>query len=46
VYDSLGEAFMKSGDTIEAIKNYKKSLALDSGNRRAKRILEKLENKD
>jgi len=46
VYDSLGEAFMKSGDTIEAIKNYKKSIALDSGNRRAKRILKKLEKKD
>ncbi len=45
VYDSLGEAFMKSGDTIKAIENYKKSLALDSGNRRAKRNIEKMENK-
>jgi len=43
VYDSLGEAFMKSGDTIAAINNYKKSLALDSGNRRAKNMIKKLE---
>ena len=46
VYDSLGEAYMKSGDTIQAIENYKKSLALDSGNSRAKRQLKKLEKKD
>ena len=45
VYDSLGEAFMKSGDTLKAIENYKKSLALDSGNRRAKRNIKKMENK-
>jgi len=46
VYDSLGEAYLKSGDTIEAVKNYKKSLSLDSGNRRAKDIVKKLEKKD
>jgi tetratricopeptide (TPR) repeat protein len=46
VYDSLGEAFMKSGDTVAAINNYKKSLALDSGNRRAKDIIKKLEKKE
>ena len=46
VYDSLGEAFMKSGDTIAAINNYKKSLALDSGNRRAKNMIKKLEKKE
>jgi len=46
VYDSLGEAFMKSGDTIEAINNYKKSLELDSGNRRAKDIIKKSEKKE
>ncbi|PHQ55972.1 MAG: tetratricopeptide repeat protein [Lutibacter sp.] len=45
VYDSLGEAFMKSADTVKAIENYKKSLALDSGNKRAKRNIEKLEKK-
>lgn len=42
VYDSLAEAFMKSGDTIQAITNYKKSLTLDSGNSRAKKHIEKL----
>ena len=46
VYDSLGEAFMNKGDTIEAINNYKKSLSLDSGNRRAKSRIKELENKD
>ncbi len=46
VYDSLGEAYMKSGDTIQAIHNYKKSLALDSGNPRAKRHLKRLEKKE
>lgn len=46
VYDSLGEAYMKKGDTVAAIDNYKKSLALDSGNRRAKDHLKKLEKKE
>jgi len=46
VYDSLAEAFMKSGDTVKAIVNYKKSLALDSGNRSAKNYLKKLEKSD
>ncbi len=45
VYDSLGEAYMKSGDTLQAIENYKKSLELDSGNSRAKRQIKKLEKK-
>ncbi len=45
VYDSLGEAYMKSGDTLKAIDNYKKSLLLDSGNFRAKQQLKKLEKK-
>jgi tetratricopeptide (TPR) repeat protein len=45
VYDSLAEAYMKSGDTINAILNYKKSLAIDSGNQRAKRILKKIDKK-
>ena len=37
---------MKNSDTINAIKNYKKSLTLDSGNKRAKRQLNKLEKKE
>ena len=44
VYDSLAEAYMKSGDTVNAISNYKKSLTLDSGNKRAKRNIKKLKN--
>ena len=43
VYDSLAEAYMKKGDTAQAIINYKKSLALDSGNKRAKKYLLRLE---
>jgi len=43
VYDSYGEALFFTGDTINAIVNFKKSLAMDSGNRNAKRYLKKLE---
>jgi len=32
VYDSLGEAHMANGDKTLAIKNYKKSLALNPQN--------------
>jgi tetratricopeptide (TPR) repeat protein len=42
VYDSLGEAYTKIGDTLQAIENYEKSLSLDSGNIRAKNQLNKL----
>ena len=45
VYDSLGEAYMKNGDTIQAISNFEKSLKLDSGNSRAKRYLKRLKKK-
>jgi len=45
VYDSLAEAYMKKGDTAHAIINYKKSLALDSGNRRAKNFIKRLQKK-
>lgn len=45
VYDSLAEAYMKSGDTIMAIENYKESLTFDSGNKSAKQQLEKMERK-
>ncbi len=43
VYDSLGDAYKKKGDTVQAISNYKKSLELDSSNKRIKRKLKKLE---
>jgi len=42
VYDSLGEAYMKSGDTKNAIKYYKKFLELNPDNNNAKEMLKKL----
>lgn len=45
VYDSLGEAYMLSGDDILAIKNYKKSLELNPQNINAEQMLKKIENK-
>lgn len=44
VYDSLGEAFMKSGDKENAIKNYKKSLELNPDNDNAKEMMKRLKN--
>lgn len=41
VYDSLGEIYMKTGDTKNALINYKKLLDLDPANDNAKKILEK-----
>jgi len=41
-YDSLGEGYMKNGQTELAIKNYNKSLELDPGNDNARRMLKKL----
>lgn len=46
VYDSLGDALRRKGDTVNAIINYKKSLDFDSGNARAKRMIKQLEKKD
>lgn len=46
VYDSLGEAYLKSGDTVGAIENYKIAVTFDSGNNRAKNQLKKLEKKE
>ncbi len=42
VYDSLGEAYMRKGDTVQAISNFEKSLEIDSANSRAKRYLKRL----
>ena len=44
-YDSLGEAFLNSGNTDLAIKNYKRSLALDPKNENAVTVLKRLESK-
>jgi len=41
-YDSLGEAYMKYGNTEKAIENYKKSLELNPNNRNAVNMLEQL----
>lgn len=46
VYDSYAEALRKSGDTIGAIEYYKKSVAIDSGNRGAKRFIDKYDKKE
>ncbi|KUG25134.1 d-alanyl-d-alanine carboxypeptidase [hydrocarbon metagenome] len=43
-YDSLGEAYLKIGDKVNAIINYKKSLELDPENDNAKEMLIKLNN--
>ena len=42
VYDSLGEAYMMAGDTALAIRNYSRSLELDSSNDNARQLLAKL----
>ncbi|PNQ72552.1 serine hydrolase [Hanstruepera neustonica] len=38
-YDSLGEGYLKVGDTTQAITNYKKSLELNPANDNAKTVL-------
>ena len=42
VFDSLGEAYMATGDNKNAIENYKKSLEIDPGNDNARKMIEKL----
>jgi FKBP-type peptidyl-prolyl cis-trans isomerase len=44
VYDSLGEAYVVSGNTAQAIQNYEKSLSLDPANTNAAMMLKKLKN--
>jgi CubicO group peptidase (beta-lactamase class C family) len=41
-YDSLGEAYLATGDTTLAIENYRTSLALDPENDNAKEVLKRL----
>lgn len=41
-YDSLGEAFLAKGDTVNAIMNYKKSVEINPGNEGGIKVLEKL----
>ncbi len=42
VWDSLAEAYMKSGDAKNAQLNYEKALTLDPANQNAKEMLKKL----
>lgn len=42
VFNSLGEAYFLKKDTINAILNFKKSLAINPENRNSKRFIEKL----
>jgi predicted alpha/beta superfamily hydrolase len=44
-YDSLGEAYMVKGDRAEAIRNYKKSLALNPNNHNAATMIRELKEK-
>lgn len=46
VWDSLGEGTMVAGNNDLAISHYEKSLALNPSNENARRILEKLKNRD
>jgi tetratricopeptide (TPR) repeat protein len=39
VYDSLGQAYLVSGDSLQAYTNYKKSLEFNNGNKRAERFV-------
>lgn len=43
VWDSLAEAYLKSGDTQKARENYEKALTLDPKNQDAKEMLKKLQ---
>ena len=43
VFNSLGEAYMKNGDKINAKKNFEKSLELNPQNGNARKILEQLQ---
>ena len=45
VYDSYADVMKRSGDTVQAIEYYKKSLEIDSGNRGAKQFVKKHDKK-
>ena len=42
-WDSLGEGYLVAGDTVRAIRNYRKSIALNPDNGNARAILSELE---
>lgn len=39
VYDSLADAYLRSGDSLQAFTNYSKALELNTGNERAKKYI-------
>jgi Flp pilus assembly protein TadD len=41
-YDSLGEGLLALGDTVQAISNYKRSVALNPGNAAGVAVLKRL----
>ena len=43
VFDSLGEAYMTSGNKKEAVRNYSRSLEMNPTNKNARKMLNKLE---
>lgn len=45
VYDSLADAYVRSGDSLQAFNNYKKALELNSGNERAKSFVKNYSSK-
>ncbi|TYA56683.1 tetratricopeptide repeat protein [Formosa maritima] len=40
VYDSLADAYLRHGDSLQAFNNYTKALELNTGNKRAKKFIE------
>ncbi len=42
-FDSMGEAWLKTGDKLSSLKSYKKSLELDPANGNAAAMIKKLE---
>ncbi|TCK68856.1 hypothetical protein DFQ05_0366 [Winogradskyella wandonensis] len=42
-YDSLGQAYLVSGDSLNAYENYKKAYNLNKGNKRARRYIDAFE---
>lgn len=40
VYDSLADAYLRKGDSLQAFTNYKKAYELNTGNKRAKEFLD------
>ena len=45
VYDSLADAYLRSGDSLQAFTNYSKAYELNSGNERAKIYIENYKKK-